>query len=405
LLTNRHVIEDGDHLEEVLLPSSDPPRQFASARIVYIDPYRDLALLKVETKRPLPYLRLATRDGAPVSQYLSRADEVMLWGRRERPRRGGEEFQLTRRIGTVDSVSVQNPAAGPGAFVGLDIRVERGQSGGPIVDRFGRAVGVLTWAWKDRSGGFAIPIAEATRMLAERPNLESRQARTTRATERVQEFLKALRTRRFDAAKRMTSPSFARHVRDRTLGVIAGAAAEGNAMQEFLGALEAVASGAAEGGEERPFELLRDLVERTASTEFRKALGLSPAVDSAQVMAFFYELGTAYLMARQMGGSSPQEALEGAVQRLQTIDAARSFALAELGHRLHEGDFELAEVEILPGLYAPTAVVTLRSSAYREREGSTRFASATVQSDPRGSRKVTVHLRLEWGDWYVADAS
>ena len=82
-VTNRHVVEDADHIEGIVFPGRDPSRMYESVRIEYIDPLKDLALLHVHSKEPLPYLPLATRDVEPVSRYLAHRDPVVLLERGE----------------------------------------------------------------------------------------------------------------------------------------------------------------------------------------------------------------------------------------------------------------------------------------------------------------------------------
>ena len=45
LITNRHVLEDADHVERVIFPAMDPPLSVATVYVAYVDPLRDLALL------------------------------------------------------------------------------------------------------------------------------------------------------------------------------------------------------------------------------------------------------------------------------------------------------------------------------------------------------------------------
>ena len=55
---------------------------------------------------------------------------------------------------------------------------------------------------------------------------------------------------------------------------------------------------------------------------------------------------------------------------------------ASLTASLDEGPAEITKVEVIPGVYAPQAVVTLKNKG---RPGS-----------------MVMQMRMEWGDWYVA---
>lgn len=379
LITNRHVIEDCDHIEEITFPAITPPRTFASVRIVYIDPLRDLALLKVDADEPLPSLPLATMGTGPVEEYVKMSDRVLLLSRTD-----ATDASFVGHSGRVSELGVENPAVGTGAFMGLSNDVRRGQSGGPVLDRFGRAVGVVTWTWRHRVGGYAIPIAEATRMLIERPPLESAGDQATRATMRATKFVDAVYTGHLDQARRMLSPSYARKVRGETLEVItAHVTGPGQkAVGMFFAALEELASD--DGGSENArLDRFQEMVVRTGSREFRESLGLGEEVSRELVVSFFFELGQAYLSARHFAHDDPPAAMEYAIDRLRTLDAARTFVFAELSARLGEGPNAVERVEVVPGVYAPQAVVTLKPEA-------------------AGDAHLVLQMRMEWGDWYVA---
>jgi S1-C subfamily serine protease len=326
LLTNRHVVEDADHIETVAFPALD--RVYESAKIVYIDQKRDLALLHVHAKEPLPRLPLATRKAVPVERYLGEKDPVVML--RYTPMEQGEtDAEFSALNASVTTLSATNPAAGPGRFIGVNTKVSRGQSGGPILDRFGRVVGVVTWTWKHRGGGYAIPISDVTTMLAERPKLVSPAEHEDRVHTRSREFLAALGRGDVDDARRLTSPSHARRVREQALAEIFANFDEGGmpVIQGFVAAVESLVGGGKEG--DAQFARLREIVSRTGTAEFRRELGVAPEVDEAQIMSFFLEFGQAYLVARSVGEQAPTEALGTAMKRLQTVDAARTFAIAD----------------------------------------------------------------------------
>jgi len=385
LITNRHVIEDADHIEGVVFPARDPSRVYGNVRVVYTDPDHDLALLHVYSDEPLTALPLATDNVEPVSSYLSPYDPVVLMQRKGEPQEGAS---LSLQYGRVSDLDVVNPAAGPGAFVGLTPDVHRGQSGGPVLDRHGRAVGIVTWTWRRRGGGYAIPIAEATRMLAARPQLDDDAERRTRAGLRTRLFLDAISRGDGEAARRFTSPSEARKRREDTVGEIMARVQDGpglELMQSYVVALEAIVAEVQRDGDPSVVESgLNALVLSSARPEFREALGLDGSVDMGQVVSFFHELGQGYLRARVFGEQGSEDSLRSAFARLRTIDAARSFTLADLVVDLDGREVEIGTVELMPGAYVPAARVELAVRGEGERQ------------------RFDLHLRLEWGDWYVA---
>ena len=388
LITNRHVVEDGDHVESVVFPSRDPGRHFESVEVTYVDPVRDLALLRVHTDEPLPYLPLASRKAEPVSRYLSKRDPVVLLARDPDP--GDDDDGLVVRRGMVDRLSVFNPAAGPTPFVGVTSDVRQGQSGGPVLDKHGRAVAIVTWTWRDKPGGFAIPIAEVNRMLAERPRFHDATQRRTRALSRTRTFLDALVRDDFDTARRLTSPSHARKVREAAVDRVLSGEDVPDGLRWFVAAVEKIAENPPTTDDElrMSIEALEELVATTVGPDFRKALGAAATLGDGHLKAFFRELGRAYLFARVFASQSPPGALTAAVRRLQTVDAARSFAVEDIAQRLGHSVPEIESVKVMPGAYAPRA-----------------YAEILVERDDAPDERLTVQLRMEWGDWYVADVS
>lgn len=387
LVTNRHVVEDASHIESVSFPAHDPPRTYHSVEVIYTDPERDLALIQVHTDDVLPRLPLAARKPLPIGRYLGSGDPVVLV-EYDHPTEDDRVPDLSTahfvsHNAAVTTLGAVNPAAGPGRFLGIDADVKRGQSGGPVLDRHGRVVGVVTWTWRDRVGGFAIPVADVLDMLSERPALDSDNQHRDRIAARSREFLSALGHGNIEDARRITSPSHARQVRSDAVEKITAQIDRDGApvIQGFFAAVESLV------GEEDAFSMLRDAVSRTATPEFREALAFPDDLEDAQIVSFFFELGQAYLLARVAGEMSPDEALRRALMRLETVDAARTFAIADVLTELAGSAVEIQRVEVVPGAYSPTAVVSLARTPDVEEAG-------------RG-RHLTLHMKLEWGDWYV----
>ncbi|MBV1858863.1 MAG: serine protease [Nannocystaceae bacterium] len=391
LVTNRHVVEDASHIESVSFPAHDPPRTYHSVEVIYTDPERDLALIRVHTDDILPRLPLAARKPVPIGRYLNPGDPVVLV-EYEHPTEeervpDPSTAHFISHNAAVTTLGAVNLAAGPGQFLGIDADVKRGQSGGPVLDRHGRVVGVITWTWRDRVGGFAIPVADVLEMLGERPALESADQHRDRIAARSREFLSALGRGDVEDARRITSPSHARQVRaDAVDKITAQIDSDGGpVIQGFFAAVESLVE------EDDAFSLLRDTVGRTATPQFREALALPEDLEDAQIVSFFFELGQAYLVARVAGDMLPQEALRRALMRLETIDAARTFAIADVLAELAGSAVEIQKVEVVPGAYSPTAVVSLARTPGPDRAD-------------RG-RRLTLHMKLEWGDWYVTSVN
>ncbi len=398
LLTNRHVIEDADHIESVSFPDLDPPRTYESITVVYTDPKRDLALLQVRTEEPLAFVPLATHNAISPRRYVDVDDPVVVFYRGDE---SGEWLRVDR--GTVGGLAVVNPAAGPDPFLGVRARIERGQSGGPVLDEAGRAVGIVTWVWRDKPGGYAIPIGDAIQMLADRPKMDNATKQRARAEARSREFLAALGRGDMDDARQLTSPSFARKIRGESMSTIMAATDEDAmpVMQGFIAAVEGLVD-RPEIPVENAYDRLREIVARTGTETFREAMGLDEdALDRGQLVSFFYELGQAYFAARSFGHESPPDALNSALRRLQSVDAARTFALADAVGTLGGTQLQVGQVDVIPGAYAPRAVVELEGVRKQPGPGGEAIG-ASIGTGARAAERLTMHMRLEWGDWYVA---
>lgn len=373
LLTARHVIENADYIESVRFPSRGAV--YESVQVVYTDVERDLALLEIKTDEALPSLSVASwsrRAGGPAQR-----DPIVVF-KLDGDKDVDEGQRLVAHNGAVSELSIYNDTAGPGAFLGVTVDVQKGQSGGPVLDRHGRVLGVVTWTFRDRVGGYAIPIDEVTRMLAERPVLDNASDHRLRAVERTRAFLHALADGDVDDARRSISPSHAKQRRAETVEQILGSMDDQgrDVVRGFLEALDTLV----EQPREVQARVLQDIVSRTTTTPFREAMSMGPEVDDGQIISLFFELGRGYLEARTMGADR-DAALQESVRQLHTVEVARTFALADAIGALAGNELVIETVQVVPGAYSPRAIVSLRA----------------------GGEKVSVHMKLEWGDWYVAD--
>lgn len=154
ILTNNHVIGDPNRVEVRL---SDQTRY--SARVLYQDQYNDMAILKIEPKKPLTVLHLGDSDGLQVGQ------KVLAIGNPY-----GLEGTLT--VGVVSSlgrtIRGENDQEMDG-MIQTDAAINPGNSGGPLLDSAGNVIGINTAILGPNGGnvgiGFALPINRAKNML------------------------------------------------------------------------------------------------------------------------------------------------------------------------------------------------------------------------------------------------
>jgi len=143
IVTNNHVIEQS---KEIKVKFQDETE--LEAKLIGTDKLTDLALLKVESKKPLNYVKFANSDKARVGHSV-----VAI----------GNPFGLG---GTVTSgiISAFNRDinAGPyDSFIQTDASINRGNSGGPLFNLEGEVLGINTAIFSPTGGsvgiGFSIP--------------------------------------------------------------------------------------------------------------------------------------------------------------------------------------------------------------------------------------------------------
>ena len=126
ILTNRHVAKNAATLLVML-----GDKTTHSAKVVAIDDDQDLALLRITSPTKLPFVMLATgdspRDGADCTVLgFPLLDRL------------GMAVKVTK--GIVTTGSSENPLAD----VVIDAKVNPGNSGGPILDKFGRVMAIVS---------------------------------------------------------------------------------------------------------------------------------------------------------------------------------------------------------------------------------------------------------------------
>ena len=156
IVTNHHVIDDASKIEVVL---NDGTRYEAAVR--GIDPKTDIALLKIESDEPLPYVGFGDSDNAEIGDWVVAV---------------GNQFGLggSATAGII-SARGRDIQAGPfDDFLQIDAPINRGNSGGPLFDTQGNVIGINTAIFSPSGGnvgiGFAIPSNMAKDIVAELKN-------------------------------------------------------------------------------------------------------------------------------------------------------------------------------------------------------------------------------------------
>jgi S1-C subfamily serine protease len=157
ILTNRHVVEDGKTLMVLI---NDKERR--SAEVVVIDTEQDLALIRVKPDEgeDLPIVQLAPTDAPGDGAGCT----VMGYPMRDRL---GGSIKVT--TGVVSSGNNGSPLLMPD--VTIDATVNPGNSGGPILDKHGNVIAIVSMKTVAQSGventyGLAISTGRIRKFLA-----------------------------------------------------------------------------------------------------------------------------------------------------------------------------------------------------------------------------------------------
>jgi serine protease Do len=148
ILTNNHVVEKAEVVTVTLLDKEE-----FKAKVIGTDPKIDIALIKIDAKRKLPYVALGDSDKLDVGEWV-----VAI----------GNPFALGHTV-TAGIVSAKGRIIGSGPyddFIQTDASINPGNSGGPLFNLKGDVVGINTAIMQGGQGiGFATPIQLAKSVL------------------------------------------------------------------------------------------------------------------------------------------------------------------------------------------------------------------------------------------------
>jgi serine protease Do len=144
IVTNNHVVGEAGGTVTVIFQDDSKH----AAKIIGRDAKTDLALLKIDTDKPLPYVTWGDSDAAKVGDWILAI---------------GNPFGLGGTVTTgIISARGRDIHSGPfDDFLQLDAPINRGNSGGPTFNQQGQVIGINTAIYSPNGGsvgiGFAIP--------------------------------------------------------------------------------------------------------------------------------------------------------------------------------------------------------------------------------------------------------
>jgi serine protease Do len=150
IVTNNHVIEAADAVRVELFTGEE-----LDARVIGRDPRTDIALLKVESERTLPFVSWGNSDGARVGDWVIAIGNPL-----------GQGFSVSAGIISARNRTLQGSYDD---FIQTDAAINRGNSGGPLFNMDGEVIGVNTAILSPTGGsigiGFAMSAAVAARVV------------------------------------------------------------------------------------------------------------------------------------------------------------------------------------------------------------------------------------------------
>jgi serine protease Do len=158
IITNNHVVDKADKIYVKLAGDPDDGQRLQGrpATVVGVDVETDIAVIKIDTKTPLPTIKLGNSESAEVGDWVLAI---------------GSPFGLSQTV-SAGIVSAKNRGLpddrdGSGLskqfqrFIQTDAAINPGNSGGPLVDMAGNVVGMNTAIYTQSMGsqgvGFAMP--------------------------------------------------------------------------------------------------------------------------------------------------------------------------------------------------------------------------------------------------------
>ena len=153
VVTNSHVIGDAAKVEVTLQDNAK-----YSAKIIGRDPKTDLAVLKINADKPLPYVKFGDSSAAQVGDWVMAV---------------GNPFGLGGTVTTgIISARGRDIHSSPfDDFLQIDAPINRGNSGGPTFNLDGEVIGINTAIYSPNGGsvgiGFAVPSNVAKPIVAQ----------------------------------------------------------------------------------------------------------------------------------------------------------------------------------------------------------------------------------------------
>lgn len=146
IVTNNHVIEKADEIEVEFFSGKR-----LKAKLVGTDPKTDIAVLKVESDEPLPYVTFGNSDLMRVGDWVMAMGNPL-----------GQGFSVSAGIVSARGRELQGTYDD---FIQTDAAINKGNSGGPLFNMDGQVIGVNTAILSPTGGSIGIGFSMASNVV------------------------------------------------------------------------------------------------------------------------------------------------------------------------------------------------------------------------------------------------
>ncbi len=146
IVTNNHVVDKADEIQIEFYSG-----ERLDAKVIGTDPLTDIAVLKVESEKPLPYVEFADSDKLRVGDWVLAIGNPL-----------GQGFSVSAGIVSARNRSLRGAYDD---FIQTDAAINKGNSGGPLFNLEGKVVGVNTAILSPTGGSIGIGFSMASNVV------------------------------------------------------------------------------------------------------------------------------------------------------------------------------------------------------------------------------------------------
>ena len=147
IVTNNHVIDGADDIRVAFKDGDE-----FDAKVIGTDPKTDIALLKIDAGKPLPFVNFGNSDDARVGDWVLAVGNPL-----------GQGFSVSAGIISARGRSLRGTYDD---YLQTDAAINRGNSGGPLFNMQGQVIGVNTAILSPNGGSIGIGFSMASNVVS-----------------------------------------------------------------------------------------------------------------------------------------------------------------------------------------------------------------------------------------------